>query len=97
MLPYLHSQGGVSHYVSPFAIDIYYTHYTYTQLPRFQHCSYDSQYKEWNKLLPIYSYYVTAKTKKDLLLKKVFAIYVWSRFTDSNRRPTVYKTVALTS
>ncbi len=22
MLPYLHSQGGVSHYVSPFAIDI---------------------------------------------------------------------------
>lgn len=37
------------------------------------------------------------KNKKDLLIKKVFAIYVWSRFTDSNRRPTVYKTVALTS
>lgn len=50
--------------------DISHTHYTYTQLPHFQHCSYNSQYKEWNKLLPIYSYYVTAKTKKTSSLRK---------------------------
>ena len=42
MLPYLHSQGGVSRCVS---LIYHYTHYTYTELPRFQHCSYDSQYK----------------------------------------------------
>ena len=94
MLPYLHSKDGVSRCVS---LIYHYTHYTYTQLPRFQYCSLCANYREWkisfHQLQPL----CDCKNEKDLLLKKVFAIYVWSRFTDSNRRPTVYKTVALTS
>ena len=77
--------------------DISHTHYTYTELPHFQHYSLCVHAESREYVLTNYSYYVIAKNKKDLLLKKVFAIYVWSRFTDSNRRPTVYKTVALTS
>lgn|GEM_PF-1474589 len=105
VLPYLHSQGGVSCCISPFVIDLlniliyrYIITNTQLQLPRFQHYSYDSQYKEWGINKPHQSQLLrNCKNKKDLLRKKVFAIYAWSRFTDSNRRPTVYKTVALTS
>ncbi len=94
MLPYLRSQGGGSRCVS---LIYHYPHYTYTELPHFQHYSLCVHAESREYVLTNYSYYVIAKNKKDLLLKKVFAIYVWSRFTDSNRRPTVYKTVALTS
>lgn len=67
MLPYLHSQGGVSRHVS---LIYHYTHYTYTQLPRFQHHSLCVYAESREYALTNYSYYVTAKTKKTSSLRK---------------------------